>query len=132
MDQFGVQKPGLRALARTPRLPVGGRPAEAAKLKPDGRIHVWLGANIKNVVGLGEVSASGLPSDAGVLVVEVPRESQAAQIGLKPGDAIPEFNGKPLKDVTQLLKRYNEGKPGQVIRLRMFSNQIESMIEIHR
>ncbi len=78
------------------------------------------------------MSASGLPGEAGVLVVEIPPESQAARLGLKPGDAILEFNGKPFKDATQLLKRYNEAKPGQVIRLGMFSNQMEMVIKMHR
>src|SRR6266849_304554 len=71
MDQFGVQWPKLKRIARTPELPRldAAQPAPS-RLPPfaatatlqsgrDPRPSTWLGASVKNIVGMGEVSASG-------------------------------------------------------------------------
>src|SRR5208337_4606041 len=50
MDQFGVVSPRLRALARTPPL----TPSQATgQTRRDPALVPWLGARVKNVVGLG-------------------------------------------------------------------------------
>src|SRR5258708_26081887 len=59
MDQFGVQAPKLKAIARTPQLPGGVQPSTPQSAR-DGRSVTWRGATVKNVVGMGEVSACGL------------------------------------------------------------------------
>jgi hypothetical protein len=100
MDQFGVQKPELKKLARTPSF-VAGREEVSQR---DGRVHAWLGAKIKNVVGLGEVSAAGLHGEVGVRLVAVPAGSAAARAGLKEGDVLLKCNGKPTDDVSALLR----------------------------
>ena len=87
MDQFGVKSERLRRLARTPELPVPGEVREE-KSKRDSRVTTWLGAKVKNIIGLGEVSAAGLPGEIGVSLVEVPAGSAAAKAGLEVGDVI--------------------------------------------
>jgi S1-C subfamily serine protease len=84
-----VRTPKLRALARTPTLPVlaAAQPATGQSNR-DSRTATWLGATVRNVVGLGEVSASGLSGETGVMVVDVPVLSQALTAGLRRGDVI--------------------------------------------
>jgi len=124
MDQFGVQKPELKAIARTPVLP-GTRPPqpEAQKPRRDGRVHIWLGAKAKNVVGLGEVSAYGLPGEAGVLIVSAPAKSKAAKAGLREGDAILKLEGKNTDSVHDLLALCAAMKAGQKAQLSVFRGQ---------
>src|SRR5207244_10438349 len=38
-------------------------------------VYYWRGPTMRNVVGMGEVSASGLPGEAGVLVLAVPPQT---------------------------------------------------------
>ena len=87
MDQFGVLKPELRRIARTPKLP-GDSEAKEENQTRDGHTFEWLGATCKNLIGLGERSATGLGSERGVLVLSVRAGSEALQIGLMPLDVI--------------------------------------------
>jgi len=70
MDRFGVQKPALKALARTPELP-GRRPVAAAPVVRDTTLRSWFGASVRNIADEGEMSAFGLPGVTGVLLLEV-------------------------------------------------------------
>ena len=93
MDQFGVQKPELRALAKTPPLP---GTLEAAQIESGGwgRRHSapktaqWLGARLKGIETDGEMSAVGLGDKKGVLVVAVASGSESQKAGLKENDVI--------------------------------------------
>ena len=71
MDRFGVQKPGLKALARTPVLP--DQKPVAARTR-DTTPRSWLGASLRNVADTGEMSALGLPGVTGVLILDVPAD----------------------------------------------------------
>ncbi len=102
MDQFGVQSPKLKALARTPEIPaieapVAGNAAEAA-------IHTgtFAGATIRNISGLGDRSAYGLPDETGVLLLTVPAGALAAAAGLAKDDVIVAANGKPVATMDAL------------------------------
>jgi hypothetical protein len=86
MNEFGVVSPRLRALARTPELPVPG--AGSAAPKRDAHTIVWLGATVRNVADEGERSAFGLPGVTGVLVLAAPAGSKAAEAGLRKDDVI--------------------------------------------
>ncbi len=112
MDQFGVQSPKLKALARTPKLPDPANAPRDAKPARDGRAVEWFGATVKNVVGLGEVSAHGLPGESGVLVLEVPAGSAAAALGLKPADAILRISNAKVDTVKDLQRLAPAGTAG--------------------
>ena len=58
---------------------------------------------MRDIAGLGDQSAYGLPEPAGVLLVEVPTSSQAARTGLRRDDVIVACNGRPIKSVSDLL-----------------------------
>jgi hypothetical protein len=104
MDQFGVQKAELKAIARQPKLP-GGAVEQSVTLKSNrstGTV-VWMGATVRNVVGLGEVSASGLTGEVGVLVIEVSAGSRAARVGLRKGDVVLKVDGKTVESIADLI-----------------------------
>ena len=103
MDRFGVQKPALRALARTPDLP--GRKPVAASQARNITPRSWLRASVRNVADMGERSALGLTGVAGVLVLEVPADSALARSGLQKGDVILSVDGSQTADVGALLQQ---------------------------
>lgn len=138
MDQFGVVSPKLKAEAKTPILPGaepeegGDRHADGGPPKRDNTVHSWLGAKIKNVVGMGEVSARGLPGESGVLLVDVPETSAAAKAGLKQSDAILKCNGKKVDTVDDLVQLYRSATPGSKVRLGVVREQADTSVEIDR
>ena len=133
MDQFGVQKPSLRALARTPKLP-GALEAASATLvsQRDVRVVPWLGAEIRNVAGLGEVSAAGLPGEIGVRVEDAPAQSRAAQAGLKPGDVILKCQGTTTDALPDFLAAWRAAVPGSTVTLDIRRDQKNQRVQVRK
>lgn len=102
MDRFGVQKPVLKAMARTPVLPAAKSAAGPATR--DTAPRRWLRASVRNVADEGEMSALGLPDVTGVLVLEAPAASELAKAGLRRGDVILTVNGTKIADAAALLR----------------------------
>jgi len=125
MDQFGVQKPALKALARTPLLV-----AAAKKKGPqrDVREQDWRGTKVRNIIGQGEMSAFGTPGESGVLVVAVPAGSPLAAAGLQKDDVILKLDGKPIVQFADLTRLSASLKPGQEIKLGILRSQKEVTI----
>ena len=99
MNQFGVQRPALRFIAETPKLPV----LMTAQLEETVTEMVWLGATIRNVQGLGDRSAFGLPDEKGIIVVNIPKESLLAASGLQKGDVIRTANNEEVPTIGRLM-----------------------------
>jgi PDZ domain/Right handed beta helix region len=101
MDQFGVKKPSLKAIAKTPVIPalrqaVVAGPA-AAKLEL-----YWLGAPLHSLQG-EEFSAFGVgKEDGGVQMVKVPAESPAAKAGFQDNDLVQNINGQKVSHTDHL------------------------------
>lgn len=74
------------------------------QLKEYGRpIRGWLGVKIQTVTPeLAE--ALGLEDDTGALVAGVEKGSPADKAGIKDGDVITKFDGRPVKDMAELPK----------------------------
>ena len=103
MDQFGVRKPSLRAIARTaPIATAADPPAETLHFGRDLTPWNWLGAPVRNVAGRGEVSAAGLPAETGVLLREVPAQSEAFRLGLRPHDIVLRLQGQKVDSLNDL------------------------------
>ena len=127
MDQFGVVRPALRAEAKTPPIDPAspGHPVPWVAAKTGNRdetVHVWLGAKVRNLVGLGEMSATSVGKEAGVLVLEVPANSAAAKAGLRKMDLILGVNGKATDTVQEMLKGY-QSAPDRPWKISVFRNQ---------
>ena len=129
MDEFGVQVPALKQLAKTPEVPVLNNPnAIDEKVSPTVE---WLRNSLKSVDSEQEQSAYGLKLAAGVIILGVWNKSPAVQNnGLKKGDVIIEVEGRPIttiKDFFTINQNYqNEGKLAVVV----MRNQSEKKLTI--
>ncbi|HZK94985.1 MAG TPA: PDZ domain-containing protein [Prolixibacteraceae bacterium] len=99
MDSFGVVSPGLKALAKKVSIPSVLDPDKMAA----DEIIDFMGAKVKNLITLGERSATGMDSTRGVLVVEVAPGSGASRF-LLPNDVILGLNSKKVNKVRDLLE----------------------------
>jgi len=130
MDQFGVTDPKLKALARTP-FSSADKPAPAPKLiERDSTQRNFLGASIKNIVDLGEVSAYGLPGEVGALLVQVPAGSAADKTGLKQGDVILKCQGRDISSIDDLFKSFGNPVKGTKITLDIWRLQQHVNVDI--
>jgi len=128
MDDFGVRKASLRALARTPQLPGPVTPPPSTlQSTRDKTPWNWLGAIVRNVAGMGEVSAAGLPGEGGVLVVEAPAASEAFRAGLRVDDVIVGAGNRPLNSVDDL-KHFWSSRGPTAFSLRIVRGQSERTI----
>ena len=105
MDQFGVKKPTLKAIARTPVISNVAAPRRAAKNPSQTKqfSYAWQ-AKIRNISGLGDRSAFGLQEESGVLFLNVPDASPAAKAGLQKDDVIVRCNEQPVRTIKDLRK----------------------------
>jgi hypothetical protein len=121
MDQFGVQKAELKAIARTPQMPKIGNTGRSAKKQPSSKRVIYaMQVQVRDISGLGDRSAYGLPDETGVLILEVPTGSPAAKAGLQKGDVIRTCNGQPVRTVADLQKLRDKAA-GTVITLQLSS-----------
>jgi hypothetical protein len=107
MDQFGVSSPRLRAIARTPELPK--QPETAREIQTEAE-HTWLGARVRNIRGLSDRSAYGLPDESGVLILSAPTDSGAAKLGLRVGDVLKVINRVEVKSLKNLTPELSAGE----------------------
>ena len=123
MNQFGVQSPKLKARARTPELPAPKPKSPETASQRDGRVVDWQGGKVKNVVGLGEVSAAGLPGETGVSIVAAPPDSELAKAGLRVGDVILKCGERDVITVGDLVKASRAAPTGGKLPLEIFRAQ---------
>lgn len=91
MDQFGVKKPSLKAVARTPVMPKVQAPAGSTAPSLTAR---WLGATVRALTG-EEFSAFGVSKeDGGIQLLDLPAQTAAAAAGLRKDDLIQSVNGE--------------------------------------
>jgi hypothetical protein len=132
-DSYGVTSLSLRAEARTPSFgatPV--TPNQDAGPPRDPNPITWRGAQVKNLIGLDERSATGLGSDIGVLVVSVPDGSQAATDGFRALDVILQLGSQSVSSLDDLNRLYNDTTAGQEVALGIHRNQQDTTITITR
>jgi serine protease Do len=72
----------------------------------------------------------GLKSPQGALVSKVEPGLAAAKAGLKEGDVILEFDGKPLKDSAELPALVAESRPGAEVKLKIWRDRAEKTLEL--
>jgi len=84
-----------------------------AQLRDEGEVQRgWLGVEIQDL-NADAAESLGLPDAKGALIATVAPESPAAKAGLKTGDVIRSFDGKPvdhIRDLTRLVAASGEDK----------------------
>ncbi|KLU01159.1 hypothetical protein RISK_006728 [Rhodopirellula islandica] len=128
MDQFGVQKPSLKKIAKTPVIPALDVKNSLNKPRSDsGRVTrpqsiYWLGAKLDDLKG-EEFSAYGVAKEeGGVALSAVAPSSLAAKAGLQEGDVIQGLNGKRVGKGSDLLAEF-QGASGSTLRLKVVREQ---------
>ena len=120
MDQFGVKKPSLKAIAATPVIPPL-REGAGTKAVATTRQY-WLGASLHSLQG-EEFSAFGVSKDAGgVQLVKVPAGSPAAKGGLQENDLVQNLNGHKVSNADELFAALLESDSSP-LKLRIIRNQ---------
>jgi hypothetical protein len=123
MYLFGVRKPELRKIARTPAIPEVARSDARTKASPGGRPPppaYWLGALVRDLVG-EEYSAFGVSKEeGGVHLASVPEASPAAGNGFRTGDLLRSVDGQHVRAIADLLRLQDAaaGRPLEVSFLR--------------
>jgi hypothetical protein len=122
MDRFGVKKPSLRAIARTPEIPAL-KSSPVTEVASGGSVgKSWLGASLHGLRG-EEFSAFGVSKeDGGVQLLKVPEGSPAARAGLKSNDLVQSVNGRRTPDIQQFLAALVAAGPAP-LELRVVRNQ---------
>ncbi len=135
MDQFGVKKASLKAIAETPSIPeleAGGGSDAPVKTEPLAKADpVWLGATLHCIEG-EEFSAFGTnEEDGGVALTSVPKTSAAAKAGLRENDLIQAVDGKPVATVEQLFSQLSKTKSASV-KLKVIRDQQAREVTVER
>jgi hypothetical protein len=129
MDQFGVQKLVLKAVARVPQLSQPKMPAPVAAVRAAATV-TWLGASVRNIADEDEMSAFGLSGVTGVLVLEVPAESALAKAGLRKNDVILSVNGAKTADTAALLRQAPALPAGSSFKIGISRDQKEFVVPL--
>lgn len=110
MDHFGVKKPSLKAIARTPIIP-GLR---SQMIAPGPVNSVWMGAKIRELSGV-EFSAFGVSqATGGVALSNLPTGGALVEAGLKANDLIQGVNGKAVKTIAEFFSALCAGKSSRL------------------
>lgn len=129
MDQFGVQKLELKAIARTPQLPQAKNSAPVVAMRAADPV-TWLGSRVRNITSEGEMSAFGLPGVTGVLVLDVPADFALAKAGLRRNDVILSVNGKKTSNTVELLRQASESPSAAFLKIGVSRDQKEMLITL--
>ena len=126
MDQFGVKKASLKAIARTPIIPSLWsieKENKSAKMN-------WLGAEIKGIETIEERSASGLNETVGVLILKISENSILAKSDIQVGDVIINCEGQAIHDIKDLLSEHKVNDWKGKLDLEIFRNQKSMKLRI--
>ncbi|MBT5017907.1 MAG: PDZ domain-containing protein, partial [Planctomicrobium sp.] len=124
MDQFGVKKPALKAIAKTPSL-VHSQSGGGSKPQAKPVQRSWLGATLADLTG-DAFSAYGVSKEeGGIVLTDIPEASTAAKFGLKGRDLIQAVNGEPVTNIDRFFKVLSRVKSASVM-FKVVRNQ-ESM-----
>ena len=100
------------------------------ELRDKGRVtRGWLGVSIQPLTP--ELARSFGSKDAkGVLINEVMPDSPAAKAGLKPGDILLEFEGRPMEGPGDLQRAVGFFSPDRSAKVKILRDQAEKTVEV--
>lgn len=133
MDQFGVTKFSLKAIAKRPEIPVFILKLDGPKPQEVQPVYFWMQIVLKEPAG-EELSAFGVGFDAGgVALAVVPEGSEAFKLGFRSGDLLQEINGINVNSIQKfsayLVAQTKETKKHQFLLIR---NQVKTKMMVRR
>jgi len=123
MDKFGVVSPALKAISKKVAMP-----SILTKTEQKGiDITEFIGMKVKNLNTQGEMSATGMSSESGILVIDVPANSPFSE-KIRPNDVILSFNGRVITRVNELPDQQAKEGRNRSVEVKVFRNQKEQII----
>jgi len=120
MDQFGVKKPSLKAIARTPLIPKFGDMSIISS-KKNPKTMTWFGMTLSELTDT-EFSAYGVSKEsAGVALSDVKAGDRASRAGFMDGDLIQMINGQGMLNLKKFERAFVAAKG--TIKLKVVRNQ---------
>ena len=104
----------------------------ADQLRKNGRVvRGWLGVRVQDVTATLATSLGLARNPAETaLVTEVAEKSPAAEAGVKTGDIVVEFNGKPVPKSHEFPGVIADTPPGHKVTLKIFREKKEQLVSI--
>ncbi len=98
-------------------------------IKGEKILYGWLGVSVQD---LNKKLAKyfGLREPKGALVVKVFKNSPAQRAGIKEKDIILEFDGKPVKNVRELVRYVNLTEPGKEVKIKILRNRTHISLQV--
>jgi hypothetical protein len=125
MDDFGVVSPVLKKMAHTVVIPgVITKTGNAA-----GETIDFLGTKMKSLNTLGERSATGMASETGVLVLNVPKSS-LLNGSIYPNDVLLAIDGKKIMNIKDLSAVAMNLQFATEIHIEIFRNQVPLKVTV--
>lgn len=125
MDEFGVVSAQLKAAAHKVTIP-----AIVANIGNDASATMdFLGAKVKSLNTLGERSATGMPSETGALVLDVPKRSLLYSV-LNPNDVILQVGERKIKDIKDLAAAGMGLQIAKEVTMEIFRNQAAQKVVV--
>jgi hypothetical protein len=125
MDQFGVVSPVLKSLSKKVVLPQPVNITSGAV----NEVVEFMGIKIKNLSSLAERSATGMSSETGILIIEIPERTPFSG-RLLPNDVITGYNGQPIGKISELFELRKKNSNVKTFVISIFRNQKEQIIKI--
>jgi hypothetical protein len=126
MDGFGVISPGLKRIAKTPRITL---PIVKVNITVSDIIE-WQGLRVKNLGTLGERSATGMDSERGVYIVSIADFYSKLKDFVMANDVILKFNGRNIDKLDDLQSASKQVDVSKQIEVVVFRNQKETVVSI--
>ncbi|MBO9154548.1 peptide-binding protein [Chitinophaga sp. GCM10012297] len=128
MNGFGTRIQSLRDKAAPVPLP----PALFSQQSGPQASISWKGATVKNIEGLGERSATGLPDEKGAYFVTVPAGSEAEKMGFRTGDVLLQLDGEKVNNIKDFLGIYQPNAWRGRLKATVFRNQQSTAITLSK
>lgn len=110
--------------------PINKAKAVLGQLIEKGKVtRGWLGVEIRPVDAV-VARQFGLKEVRGVLINNVMKDTPAEKAGLKRGDVILEYNGKPVKDPNSLQDLVAQTEPNKRVKVKIWRNNKEETLEL--
>ena len=130
MDQFGVQKPTLKAIAKTPVIPALRISYDKAAPFVQNTKSKWMDVELKEPKG-DEMSAFGIAFDAGgVALSTVQPDGIASKLGFRTSDLVQEINGVRIKTISDLKNFVDNNSDKKSFTIKIIRNQSPFSISI--